>query len=285
MSLREEVLSFPCRGETLFGVLSLPEAEAEAETAVLVVVGGPQTRVGSHRQFVLLARALANAGFACLRFDYRGMGDSTGALRGFDAIDEDIAAALAALDVRLPRLRRRFLWGLCDGATAAVFHAADNASVDGLILLNPWVRTGQGEARALIANYYRGRFFSWAFWSKLLCGGLDLEARAKEFLVNLKSSRQASTPAAVDLPTRFAQALRRAGKPVLLILSGRDLTAAEFNEAALREPLASALACVALNRCEIREANHTFSSELWRAEVEALTIDWLEGRWADPGKG
>lgn len=283
MSLREEVLSFPCRGETLFGVLSLPEAEAEA--AVLVVVGGPQTRVGSHRQFVLLARALANAGFACLRFDYRGMGDSTGALRGFEAIDEDIAAALAALDARLPRLRRRFLWGLCDGATAAVFHAAGNASVDGLILLNPWVRTGQGEARALIANYYRGRFLSRAFWSKLLCGGLDLKARAKEFLVNWKSSRQASSPAALDLPARFALALRRAGKPVLLILSGRDLTAAEFSEAAQREPLASALASVALNRCEIREANHTFSSEPWRVEVEARTIDWLEGRWAEPGGG
>jgi alpha/beta superfamily hydrolase len=48
---------------------------------VLVIVGGPQYRAGSHRQFTLLARSLAEQGFAVLRFDYRGMGDSTGAMR------------------------------------------------------------------------------------------------------------------------------------------------------------------------------------------------------------
>jgi hypothetical protein len=61
-----------------------------------------------------------------------------------------------------------------------------------------------------------------------------------------------------------------------LILSGRDLTAAEFRDAALREPLASALAALPVSRNEIGDANHTFSSARWRAEVEALTIDWLE---------
>ena len=39
MSLREEVLSFPCRGETLFGVLSLPEAEAFIAPAQINYVG------------------------------------------------------------------------------------------------------------------------------------------------------------------------------------------------------------------------------------------------------
>ena len=63
----EEVLNFECAGEQLWGVLHRPEQPKTR--AVLVVVGGPQTRVGSHRQFVLLARALADNGFACLRFE------------------------------------------------------------------------------------------------------------------------------------------------------------------------------------------------------------------------
>ncbi len=50
-----------------------------ARLGVLIVVGGPQYRVGSHRQFVLLARALAARGFAAMRFDCTGMGDSDGA--------------------------------------------------------------------------------------------------------------------------------------------------------------------------------------------------------------
>ena len=44
-------------------------------TAVLVVVGGPQVRAGSHRHFVQLARHLATHGHAVMRFDVRGMGD------------------------------------------------------------------------------------------------------------------------------------------------------------------------------------------------------------------
>jgi exosortase A-associated hydrolase 1 len=273
MTIAERVLNFACQGQSLIGVLSLPDGPPLA--AVLVVVGGPQTRVGSHRQFVLLARALAKAGYACLRFDYRGMGDSGGEVRGFDAVGEDIAAAFATLRAQFPEATPCFLWGLCDGATAALFHAAGNPDLAGMVLLNPWVRTEQGEAAALLSHYYRGRLFSLAFWRKLLGGGLDLRARIGEFLAHWRVARDGAPPAA-DLPSRVAAALRATGKPVLLILSGRDLTAAEFIDAAQREPLASALAALPVCRHEIVEANHTFSSARWRAEVEALTIDWLE---------
>ncbi|KAB8057318.1 hydrolase 1, exosortase A system-associated, partial [Janthinobacterium violaceinigrum] len=58
----------------LVGILSLPAAPGPR--GVLIVTGGPQYRVGSHRQFVLLARALAAQGVPVLRFDLRGMGDS-----------------------------------------------------------------------------------------------------------------------------------------------------------------------------------------------------------------
>ena len=77
MNGTEQALSVECRGESLLGVLHLPITPRDL--GVIVVVGGPQYRAGSHRQFVLLARALADAGHAVLRLDVRGMGDSTGA--------------------------------------------------------------------------------------------------------------------------------------------------------------------------------------------------------------
>ena len=59
------------------------------DTGVLVIVGGPQYRVGSHRQYVQLSRHLAEQGIASMRFDVRGMGDSPGVQRSFEEIDDE----------------------------------------------------------------------------------------------------------------------------------------------------------------------------------------------------
>jgi len=100
MSLREEAITFACAGDSLVGVLATPEPASQADVAVLIVVGGPQVRAGSHRQFTLLARHLAAAGYAALRFDVRGMGDSTGDLKSFEHITPDIGAAIDAQEVK-----------------------------------------------------------------------------------------------------------------------------------------------------------------------------------------
>ena len=61
MSYTESVLMFGCEGEVLLGIVSEPSGGTVAPSAgVVIVVGGPQYRAGSHRQFVLLARALAS---------------------------------------------------------------------------------------------------------------------------------------------------------------------------------------------------------------------------------
>ena len=84
MSYSETPQFIPCGGERMLGILALPAVPADI--GIVLVVGGPQTRVGSHRQFVLLSRCLAAAGYAVLRFDYRGMGDSSGEQRGFERL-------------------------------------------------------------------------------------------------------------------------------------------------------------------------------------------------------
>ncbi len=76
MNFEERALSFSCHDSWLYGILSLPEKVISR--GVLIVVGGPQYRVGSHRQFMLLARYLAAHGVPVMRFDCRGKGDSEG---------------------------------------------------------------------------------------------------------------------------------------------------------------------------------------------------------------
>ena len=97
MHYEEQTLSFQCAGDVLQGVVTLPSSTRQPAAArgVVVVVGGPQYRAGSHRQFTLLARALAARGIPVLRFDCRGMGDSEGAQRDFEQLDDDIGAAVS----------------------------------------------------------------------------------------------------------------------------------------------------------------------------------------------
>src|SRR5882672_7230784 len=104
MTFVELPVLFHCEGDQLVGVLARPDQPRDV--GVVVVVGGPQYRVGSHRQFILLARTLASEGIACLRFDYRGMGDSEGEARSFESVDADIACATAELTRLVPSVRR-----------------------------------------------------------------------------------------------------------------------------------------------------------------------------------
>src|SRR5690625_2926143 len=140
-TVTEMPLTFDCLGDRLVGILH--RGSEQATRGVLVVVGGPQYRVGSHRQFVLFASRLAEAGVPVLRFDYRGMGDSEGDSRTFEHIAADIRAALDIFLKAAPGLREVVIWGLCDAASAACFYAPSDLRVTGLVLLNPWVRTEQ----------------------------------------------------------------------------------------------------------------------------------------------
>jgi uncharacterized protein len=76
----------------------------ESTTAPIVVCchGLTGTRIGSGYRFVELARRLGESGIACLRFDFRGCGESDG--RFIDVTAESLAEDLRAVLAALPRL-------------------------------------------------------------------------------------------------------------------------------------------------------------------------------------
>ena len=98
-------------GRLLIGMLHRPES-ADARRAVVVLVGGPQYRVGSHRQFVLLARELCRRGIAVLRFDFSGMGDSDGEHRA-SSMPTTTSVPRSTVCSRCSRRFARFACGAC----------------------------------------------------------------------------------------------------------------------------------------------------------------------------
>lgn len=304
----ERALVFRAGGEELLGVLH-PGAP-QASRGVLVVVGGPQYRVGSHRQFLLLARHLAAHGVPVLRFDYRGMGDSSGPLRNFEQIDDDIASAIDVFQAERPAVRKVVIWGLCDAASAALLYAFRDPRVTGLVLLNPWVRTEEGLAKAYLKHYYLRRLISRDFWSGVLRGRFNPVASLRslaDMMCRVARKRHASTGlerksplpplfqrggdadpevtpkstllSRAALPERMAEGWKRFRGSILLILSGDDLTAAEFRNTAAESPAWRGL--LDESRVLVRElsdANHTFSRREWRDRVAQWTLAFVRER-------
>ncbi|MGB0721677.1 MAG: hydrolase 1, exosortase A system-associated [Gammaproteobacteria bacterium] len=284
----EQALVFPGGSGGLVGILH--GGNPDAVSGVVIVVGGPQYRVGSHRQFVLLARHLSSAGVPVLRFDYNGMGDSAGGAAHFEACGADIRAAVDTLVARYPTLRHVVLWGLCDGASAAMMYAPSDPRVSGLVLLNPWVRTEEGLAKARLKHYYLQRLGDPAFWKKLLSGRLN-PFTALSSLAGIVRSALAGggrggasargEAARVDhfkadgpLPGRMLAAMQAYQGRALWILSGDDLVAAEFLDTVHGSPQWQSVVGQGTTHT-LEEANHTFSSAPWRNRVSEWTLHWV----------
>lgn len=276
-----------CAGDALLGIVHKPARPNRR--GLVIVVGGPQYRVGSHRQFLMLARGLAEAGIAVMRFDYRGMADSDGAFRGFEDIGADVAAAIDVFTETVPEIEEVALWGLCDAASAILFYAHTDPRVTGIVALNPWARTEAGIARTYLRHYYLRRLTERALWRKVWRGEFEAASALRSLLANARralgaghrdervpaEAAMAAAPAA-PLPERMAAGLVRFRGQVLIVLSGSDLTAHEFEDtAAASRAWRRLLAAKRVTRHRLTDADHTFSRRAWRDQVSAWTREWM----------
>ena len=279
----ETPLLLPCEGNHLLGILAEPDPAAvgtRASLGVVIVVGGPQYRAGSHRHFVNLARSLADSGLPTLRFDVRGMGDSPGVQRDFLNLAVDLRAAIDGLLAARPQLRQVVLWGLCDGASAALLYlqTSRDTRVAGVCLVNPWVRSEESVARTYVKHYYRARLFDPKVWKKALTGGLAPHALrdALQSLYRSLCSRTGSRPSHDSFQHRMADGLASFKGPVLVQLSDNDYTAKEFTEVTQSQPYwRHALANPAVQWCSLSGADHTLSSRQAQLQARESMAAWL----------
>lgn len=280
-SVTESVVTFPSGDAQLWGILSLPPSDvACAPIGVVIVVGGPQYRVGSHRQFVSLARAMAMKGFPTLRFDNRGMGDSEGASCDFQSSGPDIEAAFDSICANCPQVNRVAVWGLCDAASSALMFATSDARVVGIAAANPYVRSEMSLAAVHVKHYYAVRLVQRDFWLKLFRGELNILASINSLIGNLRTAfgrKNLATDDGGSFQSRMARGLAAYRGHLLVILSGNDLTAKEFVQYTdSATEWHGLLTKPKVKRVDVPGADHTFSLRVWQDMVEAETVDWLK---------
>ncbi|MDI9422121.1 MAG: alpha/beta fold hydrolase [Bacillota bacterium] len=125
----------------LAGTLTLPEGEGRFPAVLLISGSGPQDRneeLMGHKPFLVLADYLTRRGIAVLRFDDRGVGESTGDFAAATTIDftRDVLAGLEFLKTR-PEIdpARIGLIGHSEGGLVAPMAANLSSDVAFIVLM------------------------------------------------------------------------------------------------------------------------------------------------------
>jgi alpha-beta hydrolase superfamily lysophospholipase len=139
-TIRETSVAF---GDGLFAVFTEPDVVGAHPNrpATILLNAGVNHHVGPHRMWVTLAREIAALGYATLRMDAAGIGEScaeAGALENRVYSPGFVANVRAGMDLleRLRGTREYVLVGLCSGAYVAFHTAVADSRVVGQLLLN-----------------------------------------------------------------------------------------------------------------------------------------------------
>jgi len=137
MSKLEKPVTFNRDGKQMVGMLHVPRKTAPKYPAVLLLHGFTGNKAECHFLFTKLARALADAGFVCLRFDFLGSGDSQGEFEDMTILSEleDAKVGLKFLSEQ-PEVdtERIGVLGLSMGGCVAALLAGENLSLKSLVL-------------------------------------------------------------------------------------------------------------------------------------------------------
>ncbi|HEY5997792.1 MAG TPA: hydrolase 1, exosortase A system-associated [bacterium] len=280
----EQPVQFSANGRQLFGILHIPDGPASPVDTVVMVTGGPQTRYGSHRLYVLLARYLCERGVAVLRFDYEGMGDSEGEFVGAAGAAGSIEAALAYIDSAVVNRGRKIVWSLCDGASASAhFVAVRPRAADGAVLCNPYI---QKELVQYRRHYYKRRLLQRDFWRDLLRVRVNVAGALLEVLTILRTGVSqrirkllaarswTNEPFSLD---SLLLSLQNIEVPTWCVLSAHDDVAQEFLEG-----ISSGFGKTVVEKnpniriTTIAAADHTFSLPGNSAALNAATVAALQ---------
>jgi len=280
----ERHLFFQSKGYRLLGVLHTPDPGALRPGALVFLHGWAGYRIGPHQMFTKMARSACQEGFPCLRFDFRGRGDSEGDAQR-TTLSTMIADALAAVELVCAEVdvERVALVGDCSGSEVAIGAGALDPRIDALVLWStPIIGGERSEAEAAkrrgIYGEYLRKVFRRETWTKLFTGRLQPRMIMRTLRRGGKGAGEEGAEAdrQIEWRSRF---LSFSGE-VLFIYGGNDPTAASAirHYRGLTEKSGRAWHCHT-----VEGANHAFYSLAWEGEVMDTGLQWLRGLYSLAG--
>jgi pimeloyl-ACP methyl ester carboxylesterase len=242
-------------GQRLFGILTEPsDAQHHGRPALIFLNVGANHHVGPHRLWVDLARELAALGYATLRFDAPGLGDSRTPPGGQENriysrdFVNDVRSAMDALKQH-HQIDRFVLVGLCSGAYLSFRTAVEDHRIAGQVLFNThtfaW-KEGDPVKPTLSRGYYTRSLGDSRVWMRVLRREVhfrfiarvlltSLQAEAAMRLQPLRSRLLRGTREPPPVRQQF-EAICKRGVESLLVFStidgGLDMLASHFGKGA-----------------------------------------------------
>jgi pimeloyl-ACP methyl ester carboxylesterase len=265
--------------KSLVGVMSQSATHPPPPDRPVVVIlnSGIIHRVGPNRMSVTLARTLAARGFAVLRFDLSGIGDSeprADVLPPLEAAFADIREALDSLEASRGPVKV-VLAGLCSGADHSALYGGTDPRVVGLVLLDPSVP----RTRRYYVNHYAPRMLRASSWSALVQGRHPLWRELKN-RISMAPKEGAFDGRLIDTPE--VRAILERGYKGSVVSGIRMLavcTADRDSRLNYREQLLEAFPTVdfgsSLRLEYFEDADHTFTAHAQRSRLIELIVQWI----------
>lgn len=254
-------VTFKSQRLQIVGMLHMPDRRKGKVPAVVLFHGFTGTKIEPHRIFVKQARALAKAGIAALRFDFRGSGDSEGEFSNM-TLSGELKDARAALDFIRSRpgidKSKIGVLGLSFGGSVASLLLAEDPGICAAAL---WAPVGHPDQLA------RHRYTAKAARQMKQMGCVDYGGNAvgKCFFDDIGKHRP-------------IEAIVRTNAPVLVVHGSDDQTVPV--RISREYEIAMKKAHRAVVRYVVPGADHTFNSLSWEVQVLALTLDWFRCNFA-----
>jgi pimeloyl-ACP methyl ester carboxylesterase len=239
---------------------------------VTLLNAGVLHRVGPHRLHVLLARRLAERGFATLRLDLGGIGDSVASSDA--ATFRESAVADTRLALSGLAAHRHVLFGICAGADNALATALADDRVSAIVLVDPYVYpTRRALLRALRVKLARNgarETLRWGFGAARRRIRHTLERLRDRGTSEPQSGGREAPP--IESYRMQLQALVERGVKIFAVYSG--ILGTSYNhEDQLFELFPELRGKV--DRAFFPHANHTFTELDAQSELIAAVATWI----------
>jgi len=280
-------------GASLLGIIHIPnETACRRDMGVIVLPGWTESASGPHQMYTKLARRLCDTGFYCLRFDYRGRGDSEGDwdMKSRQTEFEDLVCAASFFKERTG-IRRIALVGKCTGGKLALRALLRNEAFNRVVLWSPasfGIETGNDLKRTLsVLKKWMRKLRSGYAWKGILRGEYEWK-RLKLGLLGGLNLKPVFHMTLGHLPLFPKRRLRQPGdklnprlssSSVLLVYGAEDVDAKVF------VPAYSTLFKkynIPYKETSIKGADSSFSATEWENAAIGITVHWLE-EWVEVG--